>query len=150
RAAGLEVAHFDAIERLALARLDELVLDHGVRIAVEQDFETPTDLAGGVAGHFLLALGAAECVARLKGPRMITASPAPRQPRRWQDDMAAAITAPEALVADLGLPPELIPPAREASRVFAVRVPQSFVRRMRHGDPSDPLLLQVLPLAAEL
>src|ERR1700680_1141991 len=52
RAAGLEVAHLDAVERLALARLDELVLDHGVGIAVEQDFETPADLAGRVAGHF--------------------------------------------------------------------------------------------------
>jgi len=52
RAPGLEVAHLDPVERLALAGLDELVLDHRVRIAVEQDFETAADLAGGVAGHF--------------------------------------------------------------------------------------------------
>ena len=39
------------------------------------------DLAGGVAGHFFLAAGAAECAAPVgrhsKGPRMITASIAP-------------------------------------------------------------------------
>lgn len=81
---------------------------------------------------------------------MITASPDPRQPSGWQDDMAAAVTAPEALVTALGLPPELTAPAAQASRAFAVRVPQSFVRRMRRGDPHDPLLRQVLPLAAEL
>ena len=32
---------------------------------------------------------------------------------------------------------------------FALRVPRSFVRRMKLGDPADPLLRQVLPLAAE-
>jgi EF-P beta-lysylation protein EpmB len=31
-----------------------------------------------------------------------------------------------------------------------VRVPRGFIARMRHGDPADPLLLQVLPQAAEL
>jgi len=33
---------------------------------------------------------------------------------------------------------------------FALRVPRGFVARMRAGDPADPLLLQVLPQAAEL
>src|SRR5262249_6630896 len=33
---------------------------------------------------------------------------------------------------------------------FPVRVPRAFIARMRHGDPRDPLLLQVLPSAAEL
>ncbi|HET7269303.1 MAG TPA: EF-P beta-lysylation protein EpmB [Oleiagrimonas sp.] len=32
---------------------------------------------------------------------------------------------------------------------FAVRVPRGFVARMRHADPADPLLLQVLPQLAE-
>ena len=52
-APALEVAHLDAVERLALARLDELVLDDCVRVAVEQDFEAAADLAGGIAGHGL-------------------------------------------------------------------------------------------------
>src|SRR5215469_5153226 len=79
--AGLEIADLDAVERLTLARLDELVLDHGVGITVEQHFETATDLTGGVAGHLNLASEPAEC-ARQKGPRMIAASPDPRQRRR--------------------------------------------------------------------
>lgn len=33
---------------------------------------------------------------------------------------------------------------------FRTRVPRGFVARMRHGDPKDPLLLQVLPQLAEL
>src|SRR5215813_2673047 len=64
RAAGLEVAYLDAVERLALAGLDELILDHRVGIAIEQDFETAADLAGGVAGHLLLTPGPA----RMRGP----------------------------------------------------------------------------------
>ena len=49
--------------------------------------------------------------------------------------MAAAVTAPEAPVAALGLPPELTAPAVQASRALAVRVFESFVRRMRRLDP---------------
>jgi hypothetical protein len=81
RAAGLEVAQLDAVERLALARLDELVLDHGVGIAVEQDFETPADLAGRVAGHCSLALLGCGRRGRSKGPRMINGI-APPPPAR--------------------------------------------------------------------
>ena len=32
---------------------------------------------------------------------------------------------------------------------FPLRVPRAFVRRMRRGDPRDPLLLQVLPRREE-
>src|SRR5215831_4228292 len=50
-APGLQIPYLDAVERLSLAGLDELVLDHGVRVTVEQDFEAPADLTGGVTGH---------------------------------------------------------------------------------------------------
>ena len=50
-AAGLEVADLDSIEGLALAGLDHLVFDDGVRIVVQQDFQTRLELIGGVAGH---------------------------------------------------------------------------------------------------
>ncbi|NBW89513.1 MAG: hypothetical protein EBR51_06330 [Gammaproteobacteria bacterium] len=43
-----------------------------------------------------------------------------------------------------------MPGARRAAEVFGLRVPRSFVARMRVGDPHDPLLRQVLPLDAEL
>ena len=90
---------------------------------------------------------------------MIAATPLPRQPNAeaapittpsWQADFAAAITDPAELAAMLGLPDSWVAPAREAARSFPLRVPRSFVARMRHGDPTDPLLRQVLPLAEEL
>ena len=68
----------------------------------------------------------------------------------WQQLLADAITDPAELCAVLGLDPALIRPAIEAAKGFALRVPRSYVARMAHGDPNDPLLLQVLPLAAEL
>src|SRR6201995_538800 len=83
---------------------------------------------------------------------MITASIPTRQhgPAPWQTEMAAAITTPEALVAELGLDPALIPGALTAGSSFRLRVPRSYVSRIRRGDPNDPLLRQVLPLGAEL
>ena len=83
---------------------------------------------------------------------MITASVKPRhlEPRTWQQELAEAITRPEELAAALGLAPTVFARADEAGRHFRLRVPRSFVARMRPGDPRDPLLLQVLPGAAEL
>src|SRR5687767_15642389 len=83
---------------------------------------------------------------------MIPASTLARQQAitaHWQEEMAAAMTRPEELIATLGLDARLIEPARAAGAVFRLRVPRSFVRRMRHGDPHDPLLRQVLPIAEE-
>ena len=49
---------------------------------------------------------------------------------------------------DLGhLADSLLP---DADTGFALRVPRGFIARMRRGDVNDPLLLQVLPQAAEL
>ena len=83
---------------------------------------------------------------------MITASVTPRQlkARTWQQELAEAITSPEELAAALGLNPLTIAGAHAGGRHFPLRVPRSFVARMRPGDPEDPLLRQVLPLAAEL
>ena len=63
--------------------------------------------------------------------------------------MAESITTPEALVAALGLDPQLAVAARRAAGTFRLRVPRSYVARMRPGDPDDPLLRQVLPVAQE-
>jgi EF-P beta-lysylation protein EpmB len=86
---------------------------------------------------------------------MVTNSPPARHshaPATWQQDLAAAITDPAELLAELGLDPAslgdggALPAGLEH---FPLRVPRSFVRRMRRGDPRDPLLRQVLPLNAE-
>jgi EF-P beta-lysylation protein EpmB len=83
---------------------------------------------------------------------MITATTPTRQqsPPRWQTELAQAIASPQELISELGLDPELLTAALAASAAFRLRVPRSYLSRMRHGDPNDPLLRQVLPVAGEL
>jgi EF-P beta-lysylation protein EpmB len=50
----------------------------------------------------------------------------------------------------LDLPDDFAPAARDASRQFRLFVPRGFLARMRPGDPADPLLRQVLPVADEM
>lgn len=88
---------------------------------------------------------------------MIPASPlfshipaeAPGVPR-WQKLWREAITDPRELLALLGLGDRAGELLAEADTGFGMRVPRAFAGRMRHGDAEDPLLLQVLPAAAEL
>ena len=68
----------------------------------------------------------------------------------WQHDFADAITDPAELLRALDLGDEWLAPAQAAAALFPLRVPKSFVARMRRGDPADPLLRQVLPLGEEL
>jgi len=63
--------------------------------------------------------------------------------------MAAAVTDPDELLGLLGLDPASLPHVDSALTGFPMRVPRYFVNLMRHGDPHDPLLAQVLPLKAE-
>jgi EF-P beta-lysylation protein EpmB len=83
---------------------------------------------------------------------MIAATSLPGQPQAllWRQALADAITDPAELCSVLDLDPELVAPALAAAREFPLRVPRGYVARMRRGDPHDPLLLQVLPGAAEL
>src|SRR5580692_2639636 len=78
------------------------------------------------------------------------AAPAPAPAADWQRELALAITDPLELCRLLQLDPQLALGAHAAAAQFRLRVPRGFVRRMRRGDPADPLLLQVLPGAAEL
>ena len=66
----------------------------------------------------------------------------------WRYLWRHAVTAPTELLALLGLA-ELVTQLPVDDAGFALRVPRGFVARMRHGDPRDPLLLQVLPQLAE-
>lgn len=67
----------------------------------------------------------------------------------WKNALAIAVRDPAELLALLGLPNDLLEAARDAARTFPLRVPRSYLGRMQKGDPHDPLLRQVLPLAEE-
>jgi len=71
---------------------------------------------------------------------MITAS-------NWQRELSEGITHTGELLEALGLPGTTV--ADRGALNFPLRVPRSFVARMRRGDPADPLLRQVLPVPAE-
>ncbi len=92
---------------------------------------------------------------------MITASPrraqyvvhensAGTRPSRWQQLWREAVTDPLELLELLGLEHLAASLLPAVDTGFALRVPRGFIARMRRGDPSDPLLLQVLPQSAEL
>jgi EF-P beta-lysylation protein EpmB len=70
--------------------------------------------------------------------------------RGWRQSLAAAIRDPDELIDRLQLPDSFRKAARAAAGQFPVVVPESYLARMRPGDPTDPLLRQVLPVGAEL
>ncbi len=87
-----------------------------------------------------------------------TASVEARSPARdpdhsvpaWQSLLATSITSPAELLQRLGLNDlALAQQARAGHLAFPVRVPEPWLSRIRPKDPDDPLLRQVLPLAAE-
>jgi EF-P beta-lysylation protein EpmB len=81
---------------------------------------------------------------------MIPGTATIRQVPAWQAELARAVTEPTELLQLLGLGQEWQAAAEAAARSFPLRVPRSFVARMQCGNPHDPLLRQVLPLAEEL
>ncbi|HEX4376251.1 MAG TPA: EF-P beta-lysylation protein EpmB [Steroidobacteraceae bacterium] len=82
---------------------------------------------------------------------MISTPPLTRQRSAisWQRELAQAVSDPAELCRLLELDPQLLAGSEAARAQFHLRVPRGFVRRMRRGDAADPLLRQVLPLAAE-
>ena len=79
----------------------------------------------------------------------LSASPRPVA-TRWQLLWRQALRDPHALLQRLGLDPATMALSEAALTQFALRVPEGFVARMRHGDPHDPLLRQVLPIDDEM
>jgi L-lysine 2,3-aminomutase len=67
----------------------------------------------------------------------------------WQSILAEAVRSPTELCQRLGLAPTLAAEAEQASDGFPMLAPRPYLARIRPGDPSDPLLLQVLPRLAE-
>lgn len=68
---------------------------------------------------------------------------------KWQEELRQAVRTPEELCRRLQLPAELAAGAADGAGGFPVFVPPSYLARIRPSDPSDPLLRQVLPVAAE-
>ncbi|WP_241576126.1 EF-P beta-lysylation protein EpmB [Rosenbergiella collisarenosi] len=68
----------------------------------------------------------------------------------WLQQLADVVTEPAELLQLLNLEhlPEL-QAGHDARRLFALRVPRAFIRRMTPGDPNDPLLRQVITQASE-
>ncbi|HJR72042.1 MAG TPA: EF-P beta-lysylation protein EpmB [Luteimonas sp.] len=83
---------------------------------------------------------------------MIPAAPLPLQREaapRWQQLWRDAVRDPRDLLSLLGLQGSDLGLSDTAAAQFPLRVPRGFVARMRYGDPHDPLLRQVLPIADE-
>ena len=78
------------------------------------------------------------------------ATPGTAAPGRWQALWRDAVRDPRELLALLGLSEAALTLSDAAAAQFPLRVPRGFVARMRHGDPTDPLLRQVLPLDEEM
>lgn len=74
--------------------------------------------------------------------------PASERPR-WQVALADAVRSPRELLRRLQISPGHLPDWLDLHPSFRCLVPESYLLRIRPGDPKDPLLLQVLPLAAE-
>ncbi len=79
---------------------------------------------------------------------MIARSAPKIDPPKWQQELQEAYTDAATLLRQLALDPRDLHLA-DSSNHFPLRVPKAFVQRMRHRDRHDPLLRQVLPLAAE-
>ncbi|WP_456296331.1 EF-P beta-lysylation protein EpmB [Vibrio sp. AK197] len=69
--------------------------------------------------------------------------------QNWLKQLANGISDPETLLKSLNIDPSPWQHGFEARKLFAQRVPQSFIDRMEKGNPKDPLLRQVLPLSEE-
>jgi len=67
---------------------------------------------------------------------------------KWQRLLADAITTADGLLTSLGLDIRHLPEIDNRPD-FPIRVPRPFIDRMKRGDPSDPLLRQVLAVSDE-
>ena len=71
-------------------------------------------------------------------------------PAEWQQEYQNAVRDPVELCQILQLPHSFHEAAKAAAASFPVFATASYIRRMRRGDPRDPLLRQVLPVVNEL
>lgn len=93
------------------------------------------------------ALANNSALANTSGPAQLDDSARPGT--RWQHALKTAVRDAATLGRLLDLPAEWIERSTQAGKSFPVFAPLAYVARMKPGDPSDPLLRQVMPLAAE-
>lgn len=67
----------------------------------------------------------------------------------WRDAWRDSLRDPLELLQMLGLQAYSAQVSASAQQAFGFRVPRAFAAKMRHGDPNDPLLRQVLPIGEE-
>jgi EF-P beta-lysylation protein EpmB len=68
----------------------------------------------------------------------------------WKVQLSQAVTSIDELLSCLDLAPEQLSTSQQAASEFSLKVPRPFIDRMQQGTPRDPLLLQVLPVTAEM
>ncbi len=68
----------------------------------------------------------------------------------WQSLLRSAISDPAVLCQRLSLSVDQSDAIFQACRDFPLRVPEPYLQRIESSNPTDPLLLQVLPQSAEL
>jgi len=67
----------------------------------------------------------------------------------WQKELANVVTEPKQLLQMLSIDVTQYQEHFAARKLFPVRVPMPYLRRMKQGDIHDPLLKQVMPLSDE-
>lgn len=68
----------------------------------------------------------------------------------WEQELSSLLRDVDELFRYLELPSSYLSEARHASKLFPLRVPKPFLKRMTKRNIADPLLRQVLPLGMEL
>lgn len=71
------------------------------------------------------------------------------QTKSWQEELSNLITDPQTLFEQLDIDPTQLPGAINGHKLFNIRTTQSYLSRVKPGDPNDPLLLQILPSEQE-
>lgn len=67
----------------------------------------------------------------------------------WQSLLKQSHIDAKALLSQLDLPESLLAGIEVGHSLFSLRVPQPYLDRIEKGNPSDPLLRQILPIAEE-
>jgi len=71
-------------------------------------------------------------------------------PSNWKTELSQSLKSVDELLESLQLDASLLSGAQRAAMEFPLQVPRPYLERIRHGDPQDPLLTQVLPVQQEL